>query len=40
MCAATCFFLHRANDRGWSFFGKALSTVSGGTLGRPGLYHK
>lgn len=41
MCMLTCFFLYRANDRGWSFLRTAFAGVSSsGSGARSGLYHK
>jgi hypothetical protein len=40
LCVATCFFLYRANERGFTFLGKAFATTFGRSAGRPGLYHK
>ena len=39
-CMLMCFFLYRANDRGWSFLGKVFSGGGSGGGGRSGLYHK
>ena len=39
-CIATCFFLYRANERGFSFVGKTFATAFGPGGGRSGLYHK
>jgi hypothetical protein len=39
-CIITCFFHYRANDRGFSFLGKAFALGGGSGGGRSGLYHK
>ena len=40
ICALTCFYLYRANDRGWSFLGVLFSPLTSGGSSRSGLYHK